>query len=125
MAERQPEQAKHIRVTCDSCGKAYRVSSQSIGRKAKCRCGHIFVMIKPQVQTDLVGKKVVLESKSNIVKAAESESRLKLDTNGGSDDGAQTIKSKRGIPDGVVGFAVVLLGGFGRILLYSYPAKDR
>ena len=44
MAEEHKESTQRIRVICESCGKIYRVSPQSIGKKAKCACGHSFLL---------------------------------------------------------------------------------
>jgi len=44
MAEQNSEQNKRIRVRCESCGNEYRLSPDNMGRKAKCGCGHIFVV---------------------------------------------------------------------------------
>ena len=62
MVEKHPEPAKRIRVKCESCGKEYRITPQSIGKKAKCACGEIFVVNSSQSQIAAVTDPLELPS---------------------------------------------------------------
>ncbi len=44
MTGQNSKQNKRIRVCCESCGKEYHLTPDSIGKKAKCACGRIFVV---------------------------------------------------------------------------------
>ncbi len=42
-----PDAVERFTVGCPKCGKRYVVTSEAIGRKAKCKCGRSFIVEKP------------------------------------------------------------------------------
>jgi hypothetical protein len=50
MANKDSNSSERVHVRCESCGEQYQISRKAVGRKAKCRCGHVFIV--PQQQSN-------------------------------------------------------------------------
>lgn len=107
-------------MRCESCGKKYHLSINTVGKKAKCDCGHIFV-----ISISVEERESVLEAHKPAARLADENnnkvisSRESINIEANQDDLQNAANyllfvqglRKRGIRSLVLGIIAILVGG--------------
>jgi hypothetical protein len=119
MTEEKSQGDRRICVRCESCGKKYRLSTKTVGKKAKCSCGHIFIISISVEERESVleaHKPAARLADENNKKVISSHDRINIEAN---QDDLQTAANhmvlvqglrKRGIGSIVFGIIAILMG---------------